>query len=359
MNPDLAALGVSAPRPGPDPSPAGATVIRFRPFRNGDPPALVDLWNRGLPERGVVRPLNVHEFDALVIGKLGFEVPGLVVAERDGRILGFAHAGFGPVDPRGPSHKLDFELGTVAMMVLEPGLDDPEVERGLFLGAERYLRDRGAEVIYAGGQYPVNPFYWGLYGSSEFAGVLGAHTDFRRAAERAGYEPVAATVLLEADLARPEPRDPRAPVLRRQVRFDVMDDTLPSGWWEALAIGMFRPTTYRLLDKFDDHAIAYATTWDIAAGFAVGDGRSRTGMIGLEVEPAHRRKGFGRLLVSEVLRHARSQLADLVTAQTSAANEPALALYHLLGFEQVDTATLYRLPADQLDRSRALISLTD
>ncbi|MBX6316617.1 MAG: GNAT family N-acetyltransferase, partial [Isosphaeraceae bacterium] len=139
-------------------------MTRFRPFRNGDPPALVDLWNRGLPDRGVVRPLTVHEFDALVMGKLHFEAAGLIVAEREGRVLGYAHAGFGPEQPHGPSHRLDTQMGTVGMLITEPGLDDPDLERGLFLAAERYLRRRGAAVIYAGGQYPLNPFYWGLYG---------------------------------------------------------------------------------------------------------------------------------------------------------------------------------------------------
>ena len=59
-------------------------VTRFRPFLNTDPPALADLWNRGLPEHCVVRPLSVHEFDALVIGTLPFEREGLIAAERDG-----------------------------------------------------------------------------------------------------------------------------------------------------------------------------------------------------------------------------------------------------------------------------------
>jgi ribosomal protein S18 acetylase RimI-like enzyme len=350
MSPDVVLSGASATDAArTDP---GEPVYRFRPFRNGDPPALVELWNRGLPDRGVVTPLNVHEFDALVMGKLGFEAAGLVVAERDGRVVGFAHAGFGPKEPRGPSHRLDFAMGTVGMLITEPGRDDPELELGLFLAAERYLRGRGATVIYAGGQYPVNPFYWGLYGGSEWSGVLGSHAPFLRAAERAGYEPAATTVLLEADLGQPDPRDPKAAVLKRLLRLDVVEDALPAGWWEALAIGLFRPTTFQLFDKTDEAIVARATTWDIAAGFGIGDGRSRTGLIDLEVDPAHRRKGYGRFLVAEVLRHARTQLADLVCAQTAATNAPALALYDALGFSRVDTATLFRLPAHLMDRSR-------
>jgi ribosomal protein S18 acetylase RimI-like enzyme len=307
---------------------------------------LVDLWNRGLPERGVVRPLSVHEFDTLIMGKLGFEAAGLIVGERDGRICGFAHAGFGPVQPQGPSHGLDHQMGVVAMLVLEPGLDDVELERGLLHAAEQYLRARGASVCYAGGQYPLNPFYWGLYGGSEYAGILGTHAAFHRAAARSGYQPVATTVLLEADLSRGELRDPKMAMLRRQVRFEMVEDVLPNGWWEALAIGLFRPTRLTLFNRADERIIGRATTWDIASGFGVGDGRPRLGLVNLEIEPDFRRRGFGRLLVSEVFRYAREQFAEIVCVQTSESNTAALELYQVLGFEPVDTSVLYRLAGE-------------
>jgi GNAT superfamily N-acetyltransferase len=325
-------------------------VTCFRPFRNGDPPALVDLWNRGLPDHCVVSPLSVHEFDALLMGKLPFASEGLIVAERDGRTLGFVHAGFGPVDPRGASHRLDYQMGTIAMLVTEPTLDDTELEVGMVAAAERYLRDRGATVIYAGGQNPLNPFYWGIYGGSEFAGILGRHVAFHRAVGRSGYEPAARTIVLEADLARAEFRDPRAPILRRQVRFEVVEDALSAGWWEALAIGLFRPTRVSLVDRATEQVIARATTWDIASGFGLGDGRPRCGLIELEVQSEYRRKGYGRLLLSEIFRYAREQFAELVAVQTSETNQAALGLYHSVGFEQVETATLYRLPAGPVAR---------
>jgi hypothetical protein len=217
-------------------------VTRFRPFRNGDPPALADLWNRGLSDLPAARPLSPHEFDALVMDKLPFEAAGLVVAERDGRVVGFSHAGFGPDEPGGPSHRLCRELGTVAMLVIEPGLDDPDLEGGLLAEAEAYLRQRGASVLYAGGSYPLNPFYWGIYGGSEWAGILDRHEAFRRAVTRAGYQPAAQAILLEADLGQPERRGPKAPLIRRLAQVEVIDDASLDRWWDVMAIGGFRPT---------------------------------------------------------------------------------------------------------------------
>lgn len=322
-------------------------MTHIRSFRNTDTAAVAALWNRGVLGTSIARPLTVHEFEARVVGSPLFDAAGLILAVRDQKPIGFAHAGFGPdVDDLGPvPHplRLSHAMGTVGMLVNEPGGDDPETEAGLLTAAESYLRGRGAAVIYAGGQYPLNPFYWGIYGGSEWAGILASHTAFVRTVGRAGYEPVSTSVLLEADLSGPEPRDPRGFLMRRVTRVEVVEDALPTTWWHALAVGDFRPTTYRLLAKADDFEYARASTWDMT-WFGRRDGRARVGLIDMEVDPAHRRKGYGRQLVNEILRLARAQATASVAVQTRSTNAPALALYQSLGFEPVETSTLFRLP---------------
>ena len=80
--------------------------------------------------------------------------------------------------------------------------------------------------------------------------------------------------------------------------------------------------------------------------FGRGDSHSRVGLISLEVSAAHRRKGYGRFLVSEIFRRASENRVDSVAVGTAATNGPALALYASLGFQRVEEATCFRLPAE-------------
>lgn len=323
-----------------------STVTRFRPFRNFDPPALTRLWNLAAPGIATARPLRVHELDAHAWGKITFEAAGLIVAERDGRIAGFVHAGFGPDLP--VSHTRPFDLsrgvGTTAMLIVEPGPGADDLAAGLLASAEDYLRSRGAEVLYAGGLFPLNPFYWGIHGGSEGSGILSDHEAFHRAAISRGYVPASSTVLLEADLGQPEPRDPRTALIRRQTRLEFLDDALPAHWWQNLAIGEFTLTEARLVARSDGAEVARASVWEMR-WFGREDGRVRAGLIDVHVPLEHRRKGYARFLINEIFRRARSNLVHCVEVQTSAENQPALALYNAMGFVPIDEATLYRKEA--------------
>jgi ribosomal protein S18 acetylase RimI-like enzyme len=327
-------------------------VTRFRSFRNSDPPSLVKLWNQAAPEHGSVRPLRVHELDTHALGTVNFDAAGLIVAEKDGRIVGFVHAGFGPDLPVEMTRPFDLchDLGTIIMLVVEPALDDAFVLRGLIDAAQSYLRARGAQVVYAGGLFPINPFYWGLYGGSEGSGVLSEHRQFHGTLLELGFEPVSTTVLLEADLSVQEPRDPRAALIRRQTQVEFTDDAMPTHWWQNVALGDFQLMSARLLIKADRTPVAQALAWDMG-WFDREDGRARIGLINLDVPPDQRRKGYARFLLSEIFRRARENLIASIAVSTSAENHPALALYQSLGFLPTDQSTLYRLASQGAGQS--------
>lgn len=229
------------------------------------------------------------------------------------------------------------------MLAVDPAVDPLAVGSTLLRAAERYLRDRGARVIYAGGRAPLDPFYRSIYGASEWAGILDRHAGFVRVVEAEGYEVVARSTTLEANLAEPDVRDPKAAILRRQTRLEVTNDPTPTGWWDALALGHTTSTGFLLVAKADGTELARATTWDMAA-FGRVDGRARVGLRAVEVVPERRRQGFGRYLVGEILRHARGEWAEVVAVATDRENLAAQGLYESAGFRAVGSAALYRKP---------------
>ncbi len=134
-------------------------------------------------------------------------------------------------------------------------------------------------------------------------------------------------------------------MIRRQTQVEFLDDALPAHWWQSLALGDFELLDARLVSRSDGATIAHAQAWDMS-WFGRIDSRARIGLISLEVPASHRRKGYGRFLVSEIFRRARENQIGLVAVQTAATNAPALAFYASLGFRQVELATCFRLPAE-------------
>ncbi len=326
--------------------------LTFRPFRNSDPPALARLWNQRPAAPGVICPARVHELDGHAWSGVTFDPRGLIVAEIEGKIVGFVHAGFGPEDPIAEPLPLELnrELGTITQLIVAPGSQAREIAEQLVRQAEVYLRKRGARVIYAGALYPLNPFYWGLAGGSEGSGVTSSEQLFHETLAHLGYDPVSTTFLMEADLLQPEPRDPRAVILKRMTQVEFTEDAMPSSWWDGLALDELQLIRAELALKTSGLVVARAEVWDMGL-FGRADGRARAGLMKLEVIPAERKKGYGRHLVREIIHRLQASGVTILSAQTSSSNEAALALYRSLGFDVIDQSTLYRLPADRLDRT--------
>ncbi len=227
------------------------------------------------------------------------------------------------------------------MIAVDPASAASDVANGLLVRSEEYLRERGARVLYAGGRFPLDPFYRSIYGGSEWSGILDDDTAFRRVVETAGYTVAAHAQMLEFDLNDPDVRDPKAALLRRQVRFEVVEDIEPTGWWESMAIGYAMINGYRLIHKADNCEIAQAMTWSMEP-FGRLDGRRRVGLLGFKVVREYRRQGFGRHLVGEMIRQIRNDWGDIIAVTTDETNIPALNLYAAAGFRTVSGATLYR-----------------
>ena len=77
-----------------------SVVIRYRSFRNTDPPKLVEIWRSADPQT-LAQSMSVSLLEDLVLGKPYFDRCGLIVACEEKNPVGFGHAGFGPSADRG------------------------------------------------------------------------------------------------------------------------------------------------------------------------------------------------------------------------------------------------------------------
>jgi ribosomal protein S18 acetylase RimI-like enzyme len=314
-------------------------VYQFRPFLNSDPPQLAEIWRSQPPQRGIVQPMSATLLDQFVFSKPYFEREGLIVAVRDGRPVGFVHAGFGPNDDR---TALSTDLGTTHLLMLHSDSVDAALADELLARSEAYLEHRGAKVLYAGGIRPLDGFYLGLYGGSEIPGVLATDLVLGDAARRNGYREIDRVLVLRRDLGRLRPAvtwEQRR--LRRMATCREQYCRAPASWWEACTTGAFERLDFFLENSTSSQPLASVSFWDIEP-LSTSWRVPTAGMFDLHVAPEARRQGLATYLLGEAFMRLRNRGIVLVEAQTMRGNTPALAMYQKLGFETVDHGYVFR-----------------
>lgn len=320
---------------------ASSALFQLRRFKNSDPPALAEIWNRQQPQRGLVQPVSSALLEQCVFSKQFFAPDGLVVATHEGRPAGFAHASFGPT---AAGDALDYSLGTTQMLMAHPEFESPELPRVLLQGSEAYLRSRGAEVIYGGSMRPLNAFYLGLYGGSELSGVLQSDPELNQVFIENGYDVAARAVVLHLELARVRPgvsREQR--MLRRETQFEQDYNPPAEDWWEATRLGDIDRQRFRLTPSKANETLASVDFWDIEP-LASSWGIRTSGMLSLHVHSEHRRRKMASYLLGEAFKMLRKRGVSLIECHVMADNHAAISLYRGMGFTQVDAGTVYRKP---------------
>jgi GNAT superfamily N-acetyltransferase len=273
-----------------------------------------------------------------VFAKPWFDRHGLIVACDGARPVGFAHAGFGASDDH---RDVDATQGTVCQVMVAPHEQRGIIAVELLNAAEDYLRRRGAQQIYAGCQFPFNPFYLGLYGSSEVPGVLASDAQFLELLSGAGYRPTRRRSLWRMTLA-----GFRAPVDRQwmQVRRRFLAappiEALPDNWWEANIWAHFDWIRFDLTLPGGGEPVISAITWDIEP-LARSWGLQTAGLVRLDDTPEARAAGLSGFLLGETLRLLQQQGYSQFEAQAGADDVELTELLARLGFEQYDEAALW------------------
>ena len=314
-------------------------MLTYRPFRNFDPPALAVLWRSRAGQPGFVQPVSPDLFEQLIFAKLYFDYDGLVLAHDDGRLLGFAHAAFGPDVEK---NWISTDTGVLCVVVTDPGCAEAEVADGLLGRCEEYLRRRGAKIFYGGGLQPLQPFYVGLYGGSELPGVLDSDSVARTAMAVRGYREVERTVMLRRDLGGFESQIDRQQMqIRRQMQVEVTADAPTRNRWEAFTVGGFDLTRFDLVVRGQSEAVATALFRSMEPSGTTAVGRA-AGLIELAVAENQRRRGLATFLLNEAFRQFLRQGIMRVEVQAGEANAAALGVFQKLGLQHAGQGGVWR-----------------
>jgi ribosomal protein S18 acetylase RimI-like enzyme len=314
-------------------------MIRYRIFRNEDPPALAEIWNASDLGRGAAGPISAGLLDRDILSKPYFDRAGLIIAEENEVPIGFAHAAFGPNDDE---TTIDPRRGVLCAVMVRPEYRRRGIGSELLRKAEEYLKTRGTAEYKAGCAPPINPFYFGLYGGSDVHGILDSDKSAEPFLRRHGYESTEpALVLTRRFGGKSIVGDGRWADFRQRYEIQFVSLAPISSWWQDCRLGMIEPAEFRLVDRDGNQTAARIIVWEMAS-FEPKWNTSTVGILDMVVRSDVRRRGLGKFLLAIAMRTVEEQRFAAIETHCDEKNSAALALFHGLGFVQVDRGRTYR-----------------
>jgi ribosomal protein S18 acetylase RimI-like enzyme len=312
--------------------------MRYRPFRNADPPALVALWNEALTHRGAVELRSHTPLENAVFNKPYFDPLGFVVAEEDGKPVGFAHAGFAPTDDQSA---LDPSHGVICAIAVHPAHRREGIGSELLRRCETYLSERGTTHLRAGPVRPDKPFYLGVYGGSNAPGFLRSDPDIEPFLMARGYTADRRTNVFDRRLDTPlNIVDSRFGALRKRYEAQALPQARLGSWFRECVMGPLEPSEFRLDDKATGQTAARALFWEMT-DYGWRWGAPPAGVVDVQVRNDLRRQGLGKFVLAQLLRHLQEQYFAVAEVQVPDGEDAAAKLFRSLGFVQVDVGVSY------------------
>lgn len=315
-------------------------MIEFRHFRNDDPPRLAEVWRTADLGPAAVQPMTAALLEAAVYSKPYFERDGLVVAVDGDRVVGFAHAAFGPNADR---TAIDTGTGTTMLVVVVPHADAAAIGAGLLARTGDYLRRRGARIVLGGGTATMCGFYLGLYGGANLPGILASSPGMQDIFRAAGYVEQERIVVMRRQLTGFRPPVNRLQMaIRRATRLRAIDEPVHDTWWQAATTTGLSLRRYELLNDRSD-LLGAATFWDMQSAAATW-GLTASGLLHVEVPAPRRRQGLANYLLAESLHDLAQDGVSLVETHARTSDACAVGLFEKLGFTPTDEGIVFRGP---------------
>jgi ribosomal protein S18 acetylase RimI-like enzyme len=316
-------------------------VVHFRKFRNQDAPGMTEVWNEALTGRGAPRLRHSSLLENYVFSKSYFEPAGLLIALDDTKIVGFAHAGFGP---SADGAALDRSTGVMSLLAVRPAYQRHGVGSDLLKQSENFLSQAGATTLLAGGVWPTAPFYFGLYGGASYSGLLRSDPAGHPFLQKHGYVAGASKAVFQRNLTEPlVVVDGRFAALRKRCEVRIKPRTGVSTWFEECVLGSVELFEFVLEERVTQKPLACITVWEMD-GIGYEWQMPAIGIVDMVVQPGLRKQAMGKFLLYQMLRYLQEQFFGTAEVHIDSSNTPALDMARKFGFAQVDEAIAYARP---------------
>lgn len=315
-----------------------AGEIRFRAFRNKDVPALIELAPHPAGSRG---PGGVGHslMEEWVLSSPLFDAQGLIVAEEEGRVVGFIHGGFGPNDRRTDVSR---SHGFICWVAVRDEYRRHGVGHELVAQCEKYLLAHGASDVSVPAPWGVKPFYLGFHTALGISAVESDKSSLRQFFEGQGYGIASHTCWFSCDLQQFRPVSDREQLLlRRQWRVTTAYEPVPHCWWDACTLGDFHRIGFQLVGRGGGPAQAHALFYS-PEPVVWRTGERAVTLSEVFVEPAHRAAGLATFLLGEAFRRLSEEGFSTVEAQVPEEDANSLGLLKKLRFRETGRTVVYR-----------------
>lgn len=320
-------------------------MIKYRSFRNADVPQIWGLWNSAqLGAHAALSTPTDLSFEMLNFSQTYFDRDGLILAidEEDDDAVGFIHAGFGCNEAESD---LEYSNGVICAVVVDPTHRGQGIGRELVSRSTAWLREKGAQNIFAGPSPHLDPFYFGMYGGARPVGFQKSDPAAAPFFRKLGYEPVAEYQNLARAMDARDPVSFRLTMVRRKWELALVDHPEPCSWWWMTRFGRMDALYCVLIPRGGGAPVAGVTVAGLDA-YQAGWGETAIGLCDLWVADTERRKGFGQTLLLEVIRRLRQESIRKVTANVPSDSAAAVAVFKSAGFEEKDRADVFKAPAE-------------
>ncbi|MDR0522206.1 MAG: hypothetical protein LBH00_10185 [Planctomycetaceae bacterium] len=207
----------------------------IRPYRNDDPPRLLDLWRRTqkcCEEHLPFIALSANHMQEQILGQPFFDRRAIMLAFEGREPVGYVHTSLNPL-PDGSD--FDGTAGTICFLCVDPASKDvPQTAAALIRAAEDYLLSLGVKTIYGGSPSPSVPFYSAFYGGGEPIGILHSDEFLIRAFEEQGYSLYQKTVCFHMNLRQYSPvYTPELVGWHADSTVSINEHPKARSWWEG------------------------------------------------------------------------------------------------------------------------------